>query len=138
MPRNSRVIMNRSIADAIALAVADGLLEVGRTIIETADPPDAPPYGQGLVQQGGAIAFVKGKKVGDSATFSGGKATAKPRAAKVNDAPVVVIVGWGFPARFVEFGTVKMAAEPFFVPARDAVAPSAAAIAAPIIRNALG
>jgi HK97 gp10 family phage protein len=136
--RGSKVNINRAAIDRITVAVADGLLEVGRTVIETAHVPDEPPYGVGLVQRGGAIAYAKGKKVGDSSAMTGGGAIKKPRGVAVNDKDVVVVVGYGFPARFLEVGTVHARPEPFLTPARDEVAGSAAEIAAPIIKAALG
>lgn len=135
MARGSKVRINRNAARQIPLAIADGLFEVARTVIEVAQAPDAPPYGVGLVQGGGAIAYVDGKKVNDSKI--GGRAIAKPRAIRVAKSGVTVIGGWGFPARFVEFGTIHAAPHPFLTPAFAGVTPAGRSIAAPVIRDGL-
>ena len=112
--------LNRRAFDAIALGMADGLFASGQDIVHaiSAQAPDSPkpPWGLGggLVKQGGVIAYVDGRKVGDYALD--GKTPKKPRAVKIRDirGQIVVIVGWGFPARFVNFGTIRSRANPFF------------------------
>ena len=69
MARGSKVTINRANADQIALAIHDGLFALGTNIIERARPPDLPPMGVGLVDQGGAIGYVDGKKVADSSVI---------------------------------------------------------------------
>jgi HK97 gp10 family phage protein len=132
----ARVVLNRSRLDQVTLAVADGMFAVGKAIIETARPPDAPPYGEGLRDQGGVLVYVDGKKV---AGFGlDGKQPKPPRAAKVSRGQGIhVIVGWGFPGRFVELGTAKMAAQPFLTPAADEVLARATEIMAPVVKEAL-
>lgn len=109
-----RMTINRSVIDEAVLALADGLFDTASKIVFSADVPDAPPYGEGLVQGGGVIAYVLGKKV--NSTTIGGKQIKPPRAAHVSKQGVVVIGGYGFPARFTELGTLKEHARPFLTP----------------------
>lgn len=117
--RTSRVVINRKAVDGITLAVADGAFAVAKAIIAETHPPDAPPYGAGLLEGGGALVWVNGKKV--DGTTIGGKQIKKPRRVRTDDHTVVAMAGWGFPGRFVQFGTVKMAGNPFFSRAAAAV-----------------
>jgi hypothetical protein len=118
-----RVELNRSVLDAITLATADGLFEMAKAAVFEASVPDAPPYGTGLLQGGGAVAWVRGKKV--ATTTIGGKQIKAPRGAGVSRMGIVAAGGYGFPGHLVEFGTVKMGAEPFLTPSLMAVAPDA-------------
>jgi hypothetical protein len=118
-----RIVINRAAFDAITLATADGLFELAKEIVEGARVPDATPLGQGLIEGGGVLAFVGKKRVGVFAT-GGQTSVKKPRAAKLS-AGITVIGGFGFPARFVEEGTVNMAAQPFVTPELMARVPDA-------------
>jgi hypothetical protein len=117
MPRkpSKRVVYNRSVADALLLGVADGLLAVADEIIATAQPdvPDAEPFGRGLVTTGGTVAYLDGKKVGGAAT--------KPRSARIPKSGIAAFAGYGFPARFQELGTVNHPPQPFATPAMNRV-----------------
>ncbi len=113
--RTSRVELNRQAFDEVDLALADGLFAFAKDIIATAKPPDAAPFGEGLVQGGGALAWVGKKKV--DGTTIGGRQIAKPRALRLQDGQVTAIAGFGFPARFVELGTIDTHAKPFLTPA---------------------
>lgn len=117
-----RIELNRSAFDAITLAVADGAFELAKSVIEGADVPDAAPYGEGLVQGGAAIAYVGKKRIG--VWSKTGSSVKKPRAARLS-AGVTVIAGYGFPGRFKETGTVRMAATPFLAPELMAKLPDA-------------
>ncbi len=120
--RSSRVKLNRAALHGVALAVADGFLEVGKEIVVTADPPDATPFGAGLVTRGGTLVYVGADKVGGWGID--GKQPKKPRAFAVKGTSGIHgVVGFGFPARFQEFGTVHHGAQPFFTPAVDRVIP---------------
>lgn len=133
---SARVVLNRRTLSEMALAAADGLAEVGRTVLDVADPPDATPIGQGLVTSGGYLVYVNGKKV--DGYGQDGKQPKPPRAARVSKgAGIAVVVGWGFPGRFQEFGTIHHAPQPFATPARDQVTPQSASIMAPIVRGRL-
>lgn len=119
--RNARVILNRRAVDGVRLAIADGTSEVGKTIIRETKPLDQPPYGEGLVDNGGTLTYVDGKKVDGWALD--GTQPRKPRAAKTPKDAIVTIAGWGFPMRFAELGTTRQPPRPRFAPARDRVEP---------------
>lgn len=107
-----RVVMNRAAVDALGLGWADGTQEVAEKILERARPrvADRPPIGQGLVKSGSAVTYVDGKKVASVGP------TGAPRGA-VPKQGVVTIVGYAFPGRFQEVGTVHQAARPVLTPA---------------------
>lgn len=121
--QTSRTVLNRKAFDEIDLALADALFEFAVEVVEAAHPPDAPPFGQGLLEGGGAIAWAGTKKV--NGTTIGGRQIVKPRALKLDPRKVTAIAGWGFPARFVERGTIDTPAEPFLTPALASKAPGA-------------
>lgn len=116
--KNNRVVLNRAALDAITLGMADGLLAVADAVIAATKVPDAPVLGAGLIEQGGTVAYVAGKKVGGTAT--------KPKAMKVKTMGVAVAGGFPFPARFAELGTVNQPARPFLTPALMTTVPDAA------------
>jgi hypothetical protein len=121
-----KMVLNRAAVDQIILATADGLFELAKSIVQNADVPDAAPYGVGLVQGGGAVAYVGKKRVAEWSKT--GDTVKKPRAAKLSPKGtdgVTVIFGYGFPGRFQEVGTVKQAAKPFLTPATMAELPAA-------------
>ena len=111
MARGVKVVVNRAAFTEWQLGVADGLFEAAKDALAATKVPDAPPYGQGLVEGGGALAWLDGKKVGG--TTIGGRAISKPRGLRTARGEAVAIVGFGFPGRFVELGTVDTAANPF-------------------------
>jgi len=127
--KNNRVILNRATFQEITLAMADGLLALADQVIATARPPDDPPYGVGLVQTGGTVAYAFGKKVGGSAK--------KPRAIKVKSMGVVVAGGFGWPGHYAEFGTIHEPARPFLTPALMATVPEAGAFVGAAVRQRL-
>ena len=118
-----RIVLNRAFFDELTLATADGLFELSKEIVDGVNVPDATPLGQGLVEGGGVIAFVGKKRVGVFAT-GGQTSVKKPRAARLSDG-ITVIGGFGFPARFLEEGTVHMPAQPFVTPELMARVPDA-------------
>lgn len=142
MPRkpSTRVVLNRSALDRVDLAVADGLLEVGRTIVEVAHPPDSPlepyPIGQGLVLQGGVLVYADGKKV--AGWSQRGLQPKKPRAAVTPRGVITAIAGFGFPGRLVEGGTLDQPARPFLSPALDQTTPHIPGIMADVVGPELG
>ncbi len=133
---SARVVLNRQAVDQLRLAVADGLLEVGRTIIELAaeNAPDSPyepyPTGEGLPKQGGVLAMIDNQKVGGWSQR--GTQPRKPKAAR-NSKGITVIAGFGFPARFAELGTVRTPAQPFLSPAEAEVRPHIPDIIRPFV-----
>jgi hypothetical protein len=134
-----RVVLNRQALTQVGLAVAEGMAAVGREILDVAEPPDSPfepyPLGEGLPKQGGLLAYFEGKKI--DGYGQDGKQPKKPRAADVKRG-VTVVVGWGFPARFNEFGTVDTPAQPFASPAVERVTPRAVEIMRPVVAAKLG
>lgn len=133
---STRVVMNRAAMSRVELALADGLGAVGREVLDDADPPDATPYGEGLVTNGGLLVYIGDKKV---AGFGlDGKQPRKPRGVRVRGQhETQVIVGFGFPGRFQELGTVHHPAQPFLTPAMQRVVPRAAIIMAGVVQQQL-
>lgn len=128
---SSRVVLNRSRLNDIDRGLADGVLGIAAAIATRADAraPDATPFGVGLVQHGGAAVWVRGKKVAEMTTGATG-AVAKPRDLRVTNQEHVIVgaVGFDFPARFNEIGTVHQPARPFVTPAAIEVVGSEAEI----------
>lgn len=125
-------------------AVADGLYAAGVEIVTEAggSAPDSPydpyPTGEGLPKQGGVLAYVGNQKVNGMSLR--GSQPAKPRAARTltRGHSVTVIVGFGFPARFAETGTVDTPAQPFLAPTRDRRAGGVPAKVASISKPEIG
>lgn len=115
---STRVVLNRAALDEVTLGIADGLLALADAVIAATKVPDAPPLGAGLIEEGGTVAYVLGKKVGGTAR--------KPSAMKVRKMGVAIAGGFPFPARFAELGTVNQPARPFLTPALMATVPDAA------------
>lgn len=107
----ARVVMNREALTAIQLGYADGMQDEAEAILARAAPtlPDAPPYGKGVVRSGRAVTYVNGQKV------STAPGTAPLRG--INRQGVVTVVGYGFPMRFFELGTINQPARPRLTPA---------------------
>jgi hypothetical protein len=126
--RGSRVKINRKTVDQVRLAVADGAFAIAKAVVLEADPPDATPFGEGLVTTGGALAYVGPKKV--AGWSEDGTQPKKPRAVRVRGTTdeIVAVGGFGFPALFNELGTVHQPARPFFLPAMNRVIPRAPGI----------
>lgn len=120
--RSARVVINRKAMDKVILAVADGAHAVGLEYIQTADVPDAPPYGEGLVQGGGTITYAGPKKI--AGWGSNGRQPQKPRAMRVGGSDSIqMAAGWGFPARLVALGTVDTPAHGWAHAALNAITP---------------
>lgn len=113
---NSTTRLNRAALDQARGAFVDAMAELGAQTIATAEPnvPDATPIGVGLVTTGDWGVWVGGRKVAGTAR--------KPRGARLKKG-IALLVGYDFPGRFLETGTVKMAAEPFLTPAMMATLP---------------
>jgi hypothetical protein len=117
---SARVVLNRRAMTEVELSIADGIVDLGQAIVEAANPPDAAPYGEGLVTRGGVLVYYGPGKVGGWG--EDGRQPKKPRAFRVAGARgITAAIGFGFPGRFQEFGTVHHGAQPFFVRAFNAV-----------------
>lgn len=132
---NRRIELNRSLIDALVLAEGDGLYNAALAAVRQAPVPDAPPYGRGLFEGGGAIAFVNGKRIADSRI--GGRTIRIPRGVRVSKLGVVAAGGFGFPARLVEFGTLSQRPQPFLTPTLLAEYPNAAIAVGEAVRARL-
>lgn len=117
MARTSRIVLNYRKLAEINAAFVDGVFEVGKAIIENANPPDASPYGVGLVTQGGVIVWHDTKMV--KAWSLSGQKPKKPKKFRVGAerGNIVGVAGFDHPGRFQEFGTVHHRAQPFLTPA---------------------
>ena len=91
---SSRTVLNRKALNDFGLAVAEGVEEVMRTIVEVADPPDATPFGEGLVTSGGWLVFNGTKKVGGGSLR--GKQPTKPRSERLPKEGITGIAGFSF------------------------------------------
>jgi hypothetical protein len=142
---SAKVRLRHDALDELTRMVADGATEAGKAIVEiaSAHAPDSPyepyPTGEGLPKQGGVLTYVNGDKV-DGWSLRGVQ-PAKPRAARiiVKAHSVTTLIGFGFPGRFAEGGTIRTPAQPFLAPARDAVGPEGIAnIIGDVVRPRLG
>lgn len=144
MPRkpSAKVVLNRAGLTLVGLALADGFMEAGKTIVEIAsdNAPDSPydpyPTGEGLPKQGGVLVYVKGQKV-DGWSTRGTQPKIDRRTAD-RSGLITAIIGFGFPGRFAEFGTLKHGAQPFLTPAMNSVVPQIANVMEPAVRARLG
>jgi hypothetical protein len=120
MPRGAsaarRTEINRAKIDEALLRVADGLFNVGKHIVRQAVVPMAEPSRTQLYARGGAIGWVNGKRIAAWAREGSGTQPKKPRAVKVSGTTIVVVGGFGFPARFQEIGTINQPSRPFLTP----------------------
>lgn len=134
---SARVVLNRSRVDRVHLAFATGAYQVAKEVLRAADPPDATPWGTGLVTNGGALLYRGRSKL--AGVGLDGRQPRPPRAARVSADPNLIqaIVGYGFPGRFQELGTVNQPARPFLTPAAQQVIPRANQIMATVVRPAL-
>lgn len=126
---SARTVLNKRALNAFAMGVADGFADMGKRFVEVVKPPDAEPFGKGLVTTPDWGVWVGGKKVDGTAT--------KPKSARLNRTGVTLFAGEGFPGRFQELGTVKMPANPHVTPAMLHVIPDAADFIKPAVRKRL-
>lgn len=125
---NARTVVNRKALDAISAGIVNGMEAMGQAFKDQVHPPDATPFGVGLVTTPDFGVWANGRKVAGGA--------GKPRSAKVKPG-IVLLCGEGFPGRFQELGTVKMAANPHVTPVMLAILPGAEAYLKPKVRAAL-
>lgn len=126
---SSRTVVNRKALDAISGGIVDGLAHMGATIIGRTRPPDAEPFGKGLVTTGDWGVWAGTRKVAGTAS--------KPRGVKTAKGTIVMVVGFGFPGRFQELGTINQPARPFFTPVVLAETPATADHLRAPVRRAL-
>jgi len=129
MARTSRVELNRAAVGEVFAAMGYGLLALADAMLANTHPHDHEPFGQGLVRAGGTAVWVNGKK-------TGGKAS-KPRELRLQNPGAAAIVGYGFPGRFEELGTVDTPAHPFLTPGVMGLAPDAEVYISPAMRRRL-
>lgn len=115
---SSRVVVNRKALSAIREGAVAGLEQLAIDTLAAAAPnvPDDDPIGVGLVTTGSYGVWADGKKVAGLGQ--------KPRREKVKTG-VTLIVGYDFPARFNEGGTIHQPARPFLTPAMVKEVPGA-------------
>jgi hypothetical protein len=138
------MILKQSRLEQIPLAVSFGLLKVGQVVAEefakrAADSPYEPyPINEGLPRQVGVLVYVNNEKI--HGWSRRGDQPKKPRSARETSKALSAVgyVGVGWPGRINETGTIHMNAHPAFTPARDAVAPKAAAIIATFTKPKIG
>jgi hypothetical protein len=107
---NARTVANKRALDAITRGLVDGMADLGRTILHDTRPPDEPPLGKGLVATGDWGVWNGTRKVDGTAT--------KPKTVRLErNGGITLIVGYGFPGRFNELGTINQPARPFLTPA---------------------
>ena len=126
---NVRTVLNRKALAAFAAGIADGMEQLGEEFVQTVQPPDAQPFGKGLVTTPDFGVWSNGKKVAGGAT--------KPRSVRVRQHGAVLIAGEGFPGRFQELGTIHHSAQPHVTPAMLAVLPGAGRYIKPAVRRRL-
>lgn len=114
-----RTVVNQRQIRRMERAHEQGMADIGRAVLDAAVVPDAPPYGKGLVETGAFIVVRGGDEVAGTAEL--------PRSVDPGRG-VTLAVGYDFPGRFLEGGTIKMAAQPFVTPAVLSVLPRKAAI----------
>lgn len=106
---NRRTVINYHTLGAVQQGLVDGLAVIGAAVIAKTTPPDAEPFGKGLVTTGDWGVWAGTRKVAGTAT--------KPKSIRLPKTGATLIVGYGFPGRFQELGTVKQPARPFLTPA---------------------
>lgn len=112
-----RTVVNRKALTAIREAHVAALEDMGQQLLAVAKVPDDPPYGVGMIQTGTYGVWSDGRKVAGLAR--------KPRGVRLPTSGVVMVAGYGFPAHFLEFGTIRMRPQPFVTPAALEVVPQA-------------
>lgn len=114
---NVRVVMNRRALDAWSAGIVDGMEAMGEEFNNVIQPPDAAPFGQGLIDTHDYVVLSHGRKVAGGAS--------KPRSVRAYKDRIILVAGEGFPGRFVELGTVDTRPQPHVTPAMLQVIPDA-------------
>lgn len=124
---SSRTVVNRKALTAIRAGLVDGMEAVGQAIVGQTRPPDDPTTVHKIEGDWGV--WSDGRKVAGTA--------AKPRGAGIKQG-VTLLVGFPFPARFNEMGTIHQPARPFFTPTVTEVVPGTGKYLSPAVRKRLG
>ena len=111
MARKPAVVLNREALAELDRGFVAGMEGVADRVLDRVVVPDAAPYGEGLIERGGWISYSDGKKVGESTS-----GVRKPRDMRVRGRGIAVGVGFTFPGRLVETGTVNYPPRPWFAP----------------------
>jgi hypothetical protein len=111
---SARTVLNRSKLDEIHGGFVDAMAEIGARTLATAAPnvPDDPTTAATIVGDWGV--WSDGKKVAGNGT--------KPRSVSVKEG-ITLLVGFPFPMRFHEEGTIHEPARPVLTPAMIEVLP---------------
>lgn len=121
-----RTIVNRQALSAFAAGIADGMEAIGQAFVARVEPPDAEPFGKGLITTPGYGVWSNGKKVAGDGT--------KPRSVRVRAHGAVLIAGAGFPGWFQEGGTIHHPPQPFVTPVMESLLPDAGQYIKPKVR----
>ena len=105
---SARTVLNRKCLDAISGGFVDGMAALGQAILERTRPPDAAPFGEGLVTTGDWGVWAGRRKAAGTAS--------KPRTVRLSKTGITLVAGYDFPGRFQELGTIHQPARPFFTP----------------------
>lgn len=111
MTAKVRTTVNRREIERLRDANARGMAAMGQDILATTRPPDAPPFGEGLVDTGRFVVVQDGRAVAGTGEVPRGWGDAKG---------TDMLVTWGFPSRFLHTGTIKMRPHPFATQPYDA------------------
>lgn len=123
MARRSRTVINFGKLDEMQQALATGVGAGLRDMMETASArvSDVPELGVGIKYAGGYIVYANGKAVVEGSVT--GVKVQPPSGQRVSKGTGLYgFIGFGRPARFLETGTVNMAARPFLSPVVMALA----------------
>jgi hypothetical protein len=100
----ARVVFHRDVAQRLRLGIAEGQAELGRRILETAYPNV--PVRTGALRESGSFAVtVDGELVAGDAEVPS------------REPGVAVFVGYAWPARALELGTIYVTPRPWLTPA---------------------
>lgn len=127
---SSRTVLNRKALTAIREGAVAGLEDLGKAVLATAHPhvPDDLPYGVGLIVEGDYGVWSDGKKVAGNGS--------KPRSVKTREG-VTLVVGFPFPMRLYELGSVHQPSRPVLTPAMLEEIPGTESFIRPAVQQKL-
>lgn len=107
--RTSKAVrINYAALEEVGQRTADAMAALGQKTVEGASSKLTEGHGVETGQMkrsGGFVVYVNKKKVAGNATMR-----------KVDKSDLAMYVGFGFPARFYEMGTIKQPSRPFLSP----------------------